>query len=220
MNAVTNRRVEFFHAPQSRSGGTLMLLQELGADYDLRLLDLRAGETRQPAYLAINPMGKVPAIRHEGTLITEQVAVFLYLGDLYAETGLAPQMGDPLRGAYLRWLAFYAGCFEPALLDKALKREAPPPSMAGYGDYDTVMRVVIDQLKPGPWFLGERFTVADVLWGNALWWTVSFKVVPEDPVIMRYLERFNARPPVERCRKQDMDFAAQHEAARLAKAQG
>jgi len=195
-----------------------MLLEELGADYDLHLLDLRAGDTRKPDYLAINPMGKVPAIRHQGTLVTEQIAVFMYLGDLYAEVGLAPQMGDPLRGSYLRWLAFYAGCFEPALLDKALKREAPSPTMAGYGDYDTVMKVLIDQLGAGPWFLGERFTVADVLWGNALSWTVSFKIVPEDPTIMRYLERFNARPLVEACRKRDLDFAAKHEAARAAKA--
>lgn len=213
------RRVDFYHAPQSRSGGTLMLLQELGADYDLHLLDLRAGKTRLPAYLAVNPMGKVPAIRHQGELVTEQIAVFIYLGDLYADTGLAPQIGDSLRGPYLRWMAFYAGCFEPALLDRALKREAPPPSSAGYGDYDTMMRVLIDQLKVGPWFLGERFTVADVLWGNALWWTTSFKLVPEDPVIMRYLDRFNARPLVQACRQQDAAFAAQQEAARNARLQ-
>lgn len=212
------RRVDFYHAPQSRSGGTLMLLQELGAEYDLHLLDMKAGETRRPAYLAINPMGKVPAIRHEGELIAEQVAIFIYLGDLYAEMGLAPQIGEALRGPYLRWMAFYAGCFEPALLDKALKREAPPPSSAGYGDYDTMMRVLIDQLRIGPWFLGERFTVADVLWGNALWWTTSFKLVPEDPVIKRYLERFNARPLAEACRRQDAEFAAKQEAARAAKA--
>ncbi|HVJ41619.1 MAG TPA: glutathione S-transferase family protein [Dongiaceae bacterium] len=212
------RRVDFYHAPLSRSGGTLMLLQELGAEYDLHLLDMKAGEQRRSAYLAINPMGKVPAIRHEGTLITEQIAIFIYLGDLYAETGLAPQMGDPLRGSYLRWLAFYAGCFEPALLDKALNREAPPPSAAGYGDYDTMMNTLTGQLSIGPWFLGERFTVADVLWGNALHWILAFNLIPAHPPITRYVERFNARPLVEQCRQQDADFAAKQEAARAAKA--
>ena len=215
---MADRRIDFYHAPQSRSGGTWMLLEELGADYQMHLLDMKAGEQRQPAYLAINPMGKVPAIRHDGMLITEQVAIFIYLADLYAEKGLAPRIGEALRGPYLRWMVFYAACFEPALLDKALKREAAPPSSAGYGDYDTMMRVLIDQLRIGPWFLGERFTVADVLWGNALWWTTSFKLVPEDPVIMRYLERFNARPLAEACRRQDAEFAAKQEAARAAKA--
>ena len=126
---MADRRIDFYHAPQSRSGGTWMLLEELGADYQMHLLDMKAGEQRQPAYLAINPMGKVPAIRHDGMLITEQVAIFIYLADLYAEKGLAPRIGEALRGPYLRWMVFYAACFEPALLDKALKREAAPPQV-------------------------------------------------------------------------------------------
>jgi len=90
-------RVTFFHAPQSRSGGTRALFEELGVEYDLHVLNLKANEQRQPAYLAINPMGKVPAIRHGEALVTEQPAVFLYLADLYPEAGLAPPLGDPLR---------------------------------------------------------------------------------------------------------------------------
>jgi glutathione S-transferase len=215
---MTDRRIEFYHAPQTRSGGTLMLLEELGADYELHLLDMKAGEQRQPAFLAINPMGKVPAIRHQGVVITEQVAIFLYLADLYAEAGLAPQIGEALRGAYLRWMVFYAGCFEPALLDKALKREAAPTSSAGYGDYETMMQTLIGQLSgDGPWFLGERFTAADVLWGNALHWTLAFKLVPEHPMLLGYLDRFNARPIIARGRAQDAELAAQQEAARAAK---
>jgi glutathione S-transferase len=209
-----DRRIDFYHAPHSRSGGTLMLLEELDATYDLHLLDLKAGEQRQPAYLAINPMGKVPAIRHGDSLVTEQVAVFLYLAELYPEAGLSPALGDPLRGSYLRWMAFYAGCFEPALMDRALKREAAPPSSSGYGDYDTMMGVLIAQLAIGPWFLGDRFTAADVLWGNALSWTVAFKLVPEHPVITAYLERFAERPSFAHCRALDAELADKQDAVR------
>jgi glutathione S-transferase len=114
---MSKPRVTFFHAPQSRSGGTRALLEELGADYDLHPLNLKNGEQRQSAYLAINPMGKVPAIRHGDALITEQPAVYIYLADLYADAALAPPIGDPLRGPYLRWLVFYGSCFEPAVTD-------------------------------------------------------------------------------------------------------
>ncbi|HEX9447334.1 MAG TPA: glutathione binding-like protein [Dongiaceae bacterium] len=209
-----DRQIDFYHAPNTRSGGTLMLLEELEASYDLHLLDIKAGEQRLPAYLAINPMGKVPAIRHGDVVVTEQVAVFLYLAELYPEAGLSPALGDPLRGGYLRWMAFYAGCFEPALLDKALQRAAPPTSSAGYGDYETMMQTLIGQLSIGPWFLGDRFTAADILWGNALAWTVAFKLVPEHPAINAYIERFAARPSYSHCRALDAELAEKQEAAR------
>ena len=107
--------VTLYHAPNSRSSAALTLLEELGAPYRLHVLNLNAGDQRQPAYLAVNPMGKVPAITHGGALITEQVAIFIYLADLFSNAGLAPQIGDPLRGPYLRWLVFYGSCFEPAI---------------------------------------------------------------------------------------------------------
>ena len=128
-------------------------------------------------------MGKVPALRHGDALITEQVAIFLYLADLFPDAGLAPQIGDPLRGPYLRWMVFYAACFEPAVIDCATARDPAPLPMSPYGDYDTMLRTVTDQLAKGPYLLGERFTAADVLWGGALTWTTMFKLVPELPVI-------------------------------------
>jgi glutathione S-transferase len=131
----TNRKVTFFHAPQSRSGGAFALLEELGAEYELHLLNLKQGEQRQPAYLAINPMGKVPAILHNGALIAEQPAVFLYLADLYPEARLAPCIGDPLRGPYLRWLVYYGSSFEPAIVDRSQKREPAPPMASPYGPW-------------------------------------------------------------------------------------
>jgi glutathione S-transferase len=205
---TATRKVTLFHAPNTRSTGVLTLLTELGADYDLHVLSLKKAEQLDPAYLAVNPMGKVPAVKHGDALVTEQVAVFLYLADLYPEAGLTPAIGDPLRGPYLRWIVFYGSCFEPALVDRALKREPAPRAMSPYGDYDTLVKAVTDQLAAGPWLLGERFTAADVLWGTALTWTTGFKLVPLVPVIQAYIDRWNTRPSVARVKARDAELAA------------
>lgn len=204
---MTTPKLTFFHAPQTRSSGTLALLEELGADYELHLLSLEKGTQREPPYLAINPMGKVPAIRHGDALVTEQPAVMMYLADLFPEKGLAPPIGDPLRGPYLRWMVFYGSCFEPALIDRSMSREPPPPARSAYGDFDTVMKTLTDQLERGPYLLGERFTAADVLWGIALEWTTSFKLVPELPVIRAYVDRVVSRPAIRRASTKDAELA-------------
>jgi glutathione S-transferase len=214
---TSDRSVTLYHSPNTRSSGSLILLEELGVPYELHVLNMKAGEQRQPAYLAINPMGKVPALKHGDALVTEQVAVFLYLADLFPEAGLAPQIGDPLRGPYLRWMVYYAGCFEPAVADRAFKREPAPPSMSAYGDYDTMLKTLVDQLAKGPYLLGDRFSAADVLWGTALAWTTGWKLVPELPEIVAYANRINARPAVARAKAKDAELAAAHEAAANAK---
>jgi glutathione S-transferase len=203
-----NRHVTLFHSPNTRSSGTRILLEELGADYELHVLNMKTGEHRKPAYLAVNPMGKVPAILHGEALVTEQPAIFLYLADLYPEAGLAPAIGDPLRGPYLRWMVFYGSCFEPAVVDRAMKRETAPVSTAPYGDYDTMLSTLTRQLAKGPYLLGERFTALDVLWGTALGWTVGFKLVPELPEIMAYVARISSRPASIRVRESDAELAA------------
>jgi len=207
-----NRTITLFHAPQSRSGAARILLEELGVPYALESLNLKAGETRAPRYLATNPMGKVPAIlvgQDAGdALVTEQAAIFIYLADLFPQAGLAPALDDPLRGPYLRWMAFYGACFEPALIDLAMKREPAPPSMCPYGDYDTMLSTLSAQLRPGPWMLGERFTALDVLWGYALGWTTAFKLVPELPEITGLVASLNARPSARRVAALDAELAA------------
>jgi glutathione S-transferase len=208
MNLTNDRHVVFFHSPQSRSAGALILLEELGADYDLRVLNLSKGEQRSADYLAVNPMGKVPAIVHRGALVTEQGAVYTYLADLYPDAGMTPAIDDPLRGRYLRWLFFYGSSFEPALIDRSMKREPAPPSTCPYGDYETMLKTLTDQLAQGPFLLGERFTAADVLWGTALRWTTMFKLVPETPVIVDYVARVTARPAVERAARIDAELLA------------
>ncbi len=201
---TATRHVTLFHSPQSRSAGALILLE----DYELHVLDLKKGEQRQAEYLAINPMGKVPAILHEGALVTEQGAVYAYLADLYPEVGITPAIGDPLRGPYLRWLFYYGSSFEPALIDRAMKREPAPASTSPYGDHATMLKTLTDQLARGPYLLGERFTVADVLWGTALRWTTMFKLVPETPVVTAYIGRVTSRPAVERAGRIDADLLA------------
>ncbi|MBA3624396.1 MAG: glutathione S-transferase family protein [Methylibium sp.] len=203
----TSRHVTFFHALNSRSVVARVLLEELGADYDVHLLDLQAGTQREPAYLAVNPMGKVPAIRHGDAVVTEQGAVYLYLAELYPEAGLAPPVGDPMRGAFLRWLFFYGSCFEPAVVDRSMQREPAPAATSPYGDFDTTLGTLTAQLRAGPWLLGERFSAADVLWAGALQWTTMFKLVPELPEIAAYIARFNARPAVARARAKDAELA-------------
>jgi len=205
---TTDRRITLYHAPRTRSTSTLLLLEELGAEYDLHVLDLARGQQRTPQYLAVNPMGKVPAIRHGDAVVTEQVAIYVYLADLYADRGLAPQAGDSLRGPYLRWLAFYGSCFEPAVVDRSLKRDPAPGASSPYGDFDTLLATVTAQLAEGPNLLGERFTAADVLWGAALGLTTGWGLVPDAPVVSRYVQAFDARPAVIRARARDAELAA------------
>jgi glutathione S-transferase len=210
---ASNDTIVFFHSPNTRSSGTRILLEELGAPHELRAVNMKAGEQRRPAFLALNPMGKVPAILHRGELVTEQVAIFLYLADLFPQAGLAPALDDRLRGPYLRWMAYYGACFEPAVVDRALKREPGPLAMVPYGDYDTMLKTVTDQIAKGPYLLGERMTAADVLWGTALTWTTMFKLVPELPVIMDYVKRMSGRPAARKVNELDAKLAAEQEAA-------
>lgn len=210
---ASNDTITFFHSPNTRSSGLRILLEELSAPYELHAVNMKAGEQRKPAYLAVNPMGKVPAILHRGALVTEQVAIFIYLADLFPKAKLAPALDDPQRGPYLRWLVYYGSCFEPAVVDRAMKREPGQLAMVPYGDYDTMLKTLTDQLAKAPYFLGDRISAADVLWGTALTWTTRFKLVPELPVITDYIGRINARPAVAKVKELDAQLSAEHEAA-------
>jgi glutathione S-transferase len=192
-----------YHSPNSRSFSALLMLEELGAEYDVHMLDFGKEEQLAPAYRAINPMGKVPALKHGDAVVTEQVAIALYLADLFPERALAPPIGDALRGPYLRWMVFYAACFEPAVVDRALQREPGRRAMSPYGEYDAVLSAMNAQLAGGPWLLGEHFTAADVIWGTALQWTTMFKIVTSTPEIAAYIDRFAARPAMAKAHAKD-----------------
>jgi glutathione S-transferase len=204
-------RITLYYAPNTRATGALALMEELGVPYNLEVLNFKAGEQRSPKYLAVNPMGKVPAVVHNGALVTEQPAVYLYVADLYPDKGLAPQIGSPLRGPYLRWFVYYGSSFEPAILDRSQKRAPAPASMCGYGDFDTMLKTLNDQLRKGPWILGDTFTAADVLWGVALHWTTGFGLVPETPEIKSYVERVYARPAIQRAHAKDAEYASRQQ---------
>lgn len=207
-------RITLYHAPQTRSTGVRVLVEELGADVDVVVLDLKAGEHLRPDFLAVNPLGKVPALLDGDALVTEQVACYLFLADRFPERGLAPAIGDPLRGPYLRWMAFYGSSFEPACVDRALKREPGMRAMSPYGDYDATVKAVAGQLARGPWMLGERFSALDVLWGGALGWMTGFGIVDSTPVIAAYVERVAARPASRKVRDEDAALAAGQAAKR------
>lgn len=205
--------ITFFHAPQSRSTGTLVLLEELWAPYDLRLLNMKAGEQRRSDYLAVNPLGKVPAILHRGQLVTEQVAIFLYLADLFPKAGLAPALDDPLRGPYLRWSVYYGSCYEPALVDLAMAREPAPLATSPYGTFESMLGTITRQIAGAPYLLGDTLSAADLLWGMALQWGMMFKLVPEQPAICDYVKRITARPAFANVADMDARWAAEHQAA-------
>jgi len=209
---MSDTELIFYHAPKTRSSCVLALLEELDAPYALRDLNFRLGAQRQPDYLAINPMGKVPAILHKGALVTELPAIFIYLADAFPQKKLAPSIDDPLRGPYLRWLVFYSAAFEPAALDRLIKREPPPRGMNPYGDFDTTLTTLESQLATGPWLLGVRFTAADLLWGMALRMLIGFGALPATPALSDYAARVCDRPSIARVDATDKQLQTIHEA--------
>jgi len=195
-------KVTLYSNPMSRGRTVQWLLDELGAPYEVKLIDLAKGEQKTPQYLAINPMGKVPAIVHRGVVVTEAAAICVYLADAFPQAGLAPKLDDPKRGTYLRWIFFGVGCFEPAVMDKMLGR--PPVERTGaigYGTYDTMLAALATALTPGPWILGERFSAADVFVGSQLHYAVMTKAIEPTPVIQKYVDRIAARPALQKLLK-------------------
>ncbi len=204
--------IMLYHNPQSRSAGTRVLLEALGVPYRIEFIDFKAGENRRPEFLALNPLGKLPTLVHGDVVVTEQVAITIYLADRFPAARLAPAFDDPQRGPYLRWLAFYGACFEPAVVDHAFKREPLDPASSPYRDYDTVIDTLVAQLSRADYLLGDRLTAADLLWGTALKWTTNFGIVPKLPEINAYIERVCAHPAVIRAGELDAALVAQRAA--------
>jgi len=202
--------LKFYYAPRTRSAVVLWMLEELGAPYEIEPIDLKAGAHQAPEYLAINPMGKVPAISHNGAVVTESAAILCYLADSFPQAGLAPAIGDPLRGPYLRWLFYSSACIEPAMIDKAANRPPTPRAMTGWGSYDLVIETLRDAVgKASPYILGDRFTTADVAIGSGLRFGMGFRLIPEFPEFVTYVKRFDERPALQRQMAIDENYARQ-----------
>lgn len=184
-----------YHAPQTRSLAIRWLLEELGSPpHELKVLNMKKGEHKTPEYLAINPMGKVPAITHGGTPVTEVGAIAIYLADLFPEAKLAPAIDDTARGTYLRWIVFNHGAIEPAITDHWRKIEPSMASSLSYGTYDDTVNALLGAVGNGPYILGDRFSAADVVIGSAVRWMTLFKLLPEKPEFASYIERLTSRP--------------------------
>jgi glutathione S-transferase len=198
-----------YHAAPSRSSIARWMLEELGEPYDLHVLSLAKGEQQAPDYLAVNPMGKVPALKHGDAVITEAAAICTYLADEFPQAQLNVPVGDPRRGTYLRWLFFAPSCIEPAITDRAFPRkEEPRRGMLGYGDFDTVMAVVAGAVEPGPYLMGEQFTAADVVLGSTLRWGMMFGILPKRPEFVAYVGRLEQRPALKRAVALDQELAS------------
>ncbi len=198
-----------FHASPSRSSIVLWMLEELGQPYNIKLLSLSAGDNLKPDYLAINPMGKVPALKHGDSIITEVAAICTYLADEFPQEKLNIPIGSPRRGIYLKWLFFGPGCLEPAVVDRAAPRkEEARRGMLGYGDYDTCMNVLAKAVEKGPWLMGDQFTAADVVIGAQIRFGMMFKLIPPRKEFTDYAARLAARPAAQRAEAKDKELGA------------
>jgi len=200
----------FFHNPMSRARIVHWMLEEVGAPYTTRLVRFDTGEHKQPDFLAVNPMGKLPAIKHGDTVVTEAAAICTYLADAFPAANLAPPPASPERGTYYRWLFFGAGCVEPAAVDRMFNR--PPvdrPGALGYGGYEDTMNALEKALAPGPFILGARFSAADVYIGSQIAWGMMTKAIEPRAAFQKYVGLLTERAAYKRAAAQDEQYLEQ-----------
>lgn len=206
---MTNPIVLYYN-PMSRARIAHWMLEELGVPYRLEVLRFEKQEHKTAAFLAINPMGKVPAIVDNGVVVTEAGAICTYLADNYPRAQLAPALHDPARASYLRWLFFGAGCLDAALADRMLARPAADrPGTLGYGSYDEVLGTLEQAITPGPFLLGDRFSAADVYIASQIGWGLMTKALEARPAFQSYLAHTAERPAFRRHVAQAEAIAAQ-----------
>jgi glutathione S-transferase len=186
--------IVFYTHPMSRGRIIRWMLEEVGQPYRTEVVEY--DRMKSPAYLAVNPMGKVPALTHRGALVTECAAICAYLADAFPAAQLAPPPGDPRRAAYYRWLFFGAGPVEAATSNKAMGWEPPPERqrMMGYGSYAQTMGALEQALDGREYLDGQGFTAADLYVGSQLGWLMNFGVVEKRPVFEAYVARLQKRP--------------------------
>lgn len=193
--------MKLYWAPRTRSFTALWLMEEAGRPYERVLTDITTGAQKTSEYLAINPMGKVPALGDGDATLAEAAAICAYVAERYPQAKLAPPLGDPLRAKYLYWLFFSPGCIEPAIVQLATRIEMNPVA-AGWGEAQRVFDVLDAAVTKGPWILGQTFSAADIVIGSGLNFAVRmFKMAPSRPSFDAYLDRCAARPAFQRAEK-------------------
>lgn len=190
--------MQLYWCPRSRSFSALWLMEEVGQPYERVLIDITTGAQKTSEFLAINPMGKVPALKDGDATVAEASAICAYVAERYPEAKLAPPVGDPRRAKYLQWLFFSPGCIEPAMIEIFTKISVPT-STAAWGSAAQVFDVLDAALEKGPFLLGDMFTAADIMIGSGLnFATRLFKMVPARPSFDRYIDACSARPAFQR----------------------
>ena len=205
---MTDELVLYTH-PMSRGRIARWMLEEVGQPYRTEILEY-ATTMKAPEYLAINPMGKVPAIRHGDTVVTEAAAICAYLADAFPQARLAPPPGDRRRGPYYRWLFFAAGPLEAALSNKALGLTVPAgrEGMVGYGRFADVMNTLESAVSRSDYLVGDSFTAADVYVGAQIGIGLQFGTIEKRPAFERYWQRLAERPAARRATEIDTALAA------------
>jgi len=199
----------FYHAPWSRSSGILWLLEELGQPYELEIVDIRAEGGVPESYRAIQPNKKVPAISHDGTIVTERAAITIYLGDAFPQAGLAPAIGDTARAAYLTWLVYCDSVFDPALAMRAHGLTYRSNDYS-FGLFEDMVANVERHLTHSEFVAGNHFTAADTQLASAIAFTMNvMKVLPARPAFTGYLSRIVGREAYQRAQAKDFEMAKQ-----------
>jgi glutathione S-transferase len=202
--------VVLYASPMSRGRVVHWMLEEAGAPYRYEMVNLETRAHKEPAYLAVNPMGKVPAIVHRGVVVTECGAICAYLADAFPAARLTPPADSPQRGAYYRWMFFGACCVEPAVIDRMLARPAVSrPSALSYGCFEDTVAVLEGALQPGPFLLGPNFSAADVYVGSQIGFGLMVKALEPRPVFQDYLARIQQRPAWKRFMEKNDQLLAQ-----------
>ena len=205
--------IVFYTNPQSRGQIVHWLLEELGVPYDTQWIEY--GEQMKSAeYLAVNPMGKVPAIKHRNTVVTEVAAICTYLAVVYPEKNLVPATDDPQLASFYRWMFFAAGPLEMAMSVKSAGWESTPEQgrSLGYGSYDDTLSVLESALAEGAHICGEQFTAVDVYVGSALNWGMLFGTVEKRPAFEEYATRLQQRPAAKRCLQLNEEYMKSRQA--------
>lgn len=198
----------FYHAPWSRGSTIFWLLEELGVHYDMKLVDIRASGGVPEEYRAIQPNKKVPAIVHDGTVVTERAAIALYLTETFPEAGLAPRPGDKDRASFLSWLAYSDAVLDPVLAVRTHGWDYVP-SRFSFGSYEDMVRHLVKTLASRPYIAGDRFTAADTQVGGGINYAMTvLGLLGDIPVVKAYFDRLAERPAYQRYAKKDFELAS------------